>query len=133
MRTRPLTLALFVLGACTVGGGGGNNDDGDDDPPRDAPEELPAVEEVIPCLGEDATVTAEGAATIAYTPEETVITVNQVVKFVVDAEHDVTPDIGGEPALVVNPGQTKCFRFLETGAFEFFCRSHSFAGTVTVN
>ena len=111
---------------------------GSSEPPPPEPDAPPssALMEVTPCAGEAATVTANPSdqATM-YTPPMTTITMGQIVKFEMPAAHNVTPHptMPSDPNLRVNFGQTKCFRFVQTGSFNFFCTPHSFRGTVTVN
>lgn len=73
--------------------------------------------------------------TDAYMPMATMnVAVDGIVKFVMSSLHNVAPNTIGtsDPGLTVGFGQTKCLKFTATGTFSFFCTSHSFAGTVSV-
>jgi len=69
-----------------------------------------------------------------FIPKASTITVGQVVKFVITAEHFVIPNTltTTDPALMVSRGETKCFRFNVPGTYGFLCGVHSFTGTITV-
>ena len=69
-----------------------------------------------------------------FVPKATTIAVGDVVKFEINAEHYVIPNLSTttDPALMVARGETKCFRFGVVGTYGFACGVHGFAGTVTV-
>lgn len=125
-------LVSILLAGCTVGGGGGNGGD-DDAPPIDAPPVVDAPPFIeVACGAEIATVSAEGPDTEAYTPEDTIVDVGDVVQFIVDQDHDVNAQPDTDEALFVDFGETRCFQFNEVGTFGFFCSTLGFAGTISV-
>lgn len=94
----------------------------------------PATAVETACGSEIATVMAP-AGSLAYMPAATTITQGQVVKFEMPAIHDVNPHptLPTDSGLRVPFSSTKCFRFTAAGTFNFFCRPHGFAGSITVN
>jgi plastocyanin len=72
----------------------------------------------------------------AYMPMTQTVPVNAVVKFTMNAAHNVAPNTAAgattDPGLTVDFGQTKCLKFTTAGTFSFFCSAHGFTGTITV-
>lgn len=125
---RSLALAL-ALAAC---GGGGDDPPAGVDAPSDDAQSATVVE--VTCDGSEvATVVTQAAS--KFDPMSTSIAVNDVVKFEMDPSHDVAPHLSlpSDPGIRVDFGETKCLRFTQAGTFNFFCTSHGFAGSVTVN
>lgn len=121
-------LISFVLVSLTAACGGG--DDGMT-PMIDAPPQV-TIARVDPCPSTpDATV----VTTLAnmYMPMATTITQGQVVKFTMNAAHDVAPNGAASTGLVVPLGGERCYRFTSPGAYPFKCTPHGFTGTITVN
>jgi plastocyanin len=107
---------------------------GGDDGMTAMPDAPPAatIARVDPCPGTpDATV----ITTVAnmYMPMATTITQGQVVKFTMNAAHDVAPNSAASTGLVVPLGGDRCYRFTSPGAYSFKCTPHGFTGTITVN
>lgn len=97
----------------------------------DAPPITPSVVRVDPCPGTvDATVMTTAAN--AYMPMMTSISQGQVVRFTMNAAHDVAPLGATDPALVVPLGGDRCYRFTMAGTFTFKCTPHGFTGSVVV-
>jgi plastocyanin len=119
-------LALLVLAAC-------GGDDGGTTPQMDAPMNTNKVQSVTCPTTADATVMTTNTVD-AYMPMATTVPKNAVVKFVMSSFHNAAPNTvtTTDPGLVVGFGETKCLKFTETGTFGFFCSTHSFAGTITV-
>jgi plastocyanin len=124
---KPL-IVMFLVAGCESGddGGGGVVVDAAPDVP------LPPVTALESCP-------ASVAATIMdtptmFVPKTATISVGQVVKFVITAEHFVIPNTltTTDPALNIKRGETKCFRFDVPGTYGFLCAVHSFTGTITV-
>lgn len=80
----------------------------------------------------DATVMALSGS---YSPMNSTIGSNGIVKFVTTIDHNVEPNplTTTDPGLRVGFNQTKCLQFKATGVFGFKCGPHAFVGTVTVN
>lgn len=105
----------------------------DDAKPIDAPPDAQAFVLTVPCEGDEVDiVTTEG---FKYQPMNTEISVDGVVKFVMSpgSGHNVLPQPGGDPGLVVPFGETRCLQFTMAGTFGFRCGPHGFIGTVIVN
>lgn len=124
---RYFALAPLVLAAC----GGGETSP----PPADAPApDSPAVNvEALASCPATVDATIEDSAS-AFVPAASTISAGGVVKFVITAEHFVVPNtlVTTDPALEVDRGETKCFRFNAPGTYGFLCGVHSFTGTITV-
>jgi plastocyanin len=123
---RTAFLAIVLAAACDNGGGSSVTADAAPDAP------------VVPVVALD-DCPATVAATItdsatAFIPKESTISVGQVVKFVITAEHFVIPNTltTTDPALMVSRGETKCFEFDKPGTYGFLCGVHSFTGTIVV-
>jgi plastocyanin len=123
---------LFVLCAATAVSCGGGGGDDDDDTMADAPA-ASTLMEVNPCPATtDATVLTMAGNN--YMPKDTTITQGQVVKFDMNANHDVAPSVAPtDSTLRVPLGGTKCFRFTAAGTFNFKCTPHGFVGSIIVN
>lgn len=69
-----------------------------------------------------------------FIPKDSTISVGEVVKFVITAEHFVLPNtlVNTDSMLMVSRGQTKCFRFGVAATYGFLCGAHGFTGSVTV-
>src|ERR1044072_4061179 len=124
-----LLLAALVLAACGGDDGGGTTTDA-------RPADTGATNKVqtVTCpTTADATVMTTDASS-SYMPMTTTVPKGAVVKFVTSPTHDVAPNTIGtsDPGLVVGFGQTKCLKFTESGTFGFYCTTHSFSGTITV-
>ena len=88
----------------------------------------------IACPASPAATVMTVNGTDSYMPMATTVSVGAVVRFVMSTFHNVAPNTIGtsDPGLMVGFGATKCLKFNAAGTFSFFCTSHSFAGTVTV-
>jgi len=120
---------VFVVSTVAAACGGDDGNSG-----TDAGTDAPAstVVRVDPCPGTtDATVITTAAN--VYMPMMTTISQGQVVKFTMNAAHDVAPGTGGDPNLVVPLGGERCYRFTAPGTFNFKCTPHGFTGSITVN
>lgn len=129
LRFLSLTCAL-ALAAC----GGG-----DDPPAVDAPSGGDsgggAALEAVTCPGSPDAMVSTSDGSFQFSPQATTISVGQTVQFVMSSTHDVKPNPAAgtsDSALVVNFGETKCFKFTQAGTYHFKCNPHGFAGTVTV-
>jgi plastocyanin len=125
MSARLSLVLVSVLAAC--------GDDGGTTTPMDAPPVTTTVSQVNPCPATvDATVITTGAN--MYMPMMTTITQGQVVKFTMNAAHDVAPlNAQSEAALAVPLGAERCFRFTAAKTHTFKCTPHGFTGTIVVN
>jgi plastocyanin len=88
-----------------------------------------------PTSGTMPMVTAAPAdETMAYMPDATTVSVNGIVQFAMPPEHNVVPNPikPSDPGLQVDFGATTCLQFTSPGTYSFICKTHSFAGTVTV-
>lgn len=90
--------------------------------------------QTVTCPASPAAMVMTTNAVDAYMPNAVTISVNQIVRFQMSGDHDVTPNPLGttDPGLVVDGGQTKCLQFTQAGTFGFFCTPHGFTGTITV-
>jgi plastocyanin len=121
---RPVVALLFVA-AC-----GGGSDGGDDTPPVDSPAAASIAETA--CGGEVETINSLGTR---FDPMSVTISMGEVVAFdngEVADDHDIVPNTANATGLEVGRGETKCFRFTDTGTFGFRCGIHGFVGTVVV-
>jgi plastocyanin len=122
---RTVLLAILLTTACDNGGGS-------------APADAAPDAEVMPVLAlddcPDTTAASITDSATAFIPKESTISVGDVVKFVITAEHFVIPNTltTTDPALMVSRGETKCFQFNKPGTYGFLCGVHSFTGTITV-
>lgn len=125
MGARISFVLVSLLAAC--GGDDGGNNDGMsmiDAPPA-------SIAEVDPCPGTVAeTITTLGGA---FDKPAVTITQGQVVKFVSTSTHPIGAKPGTDATLNVPEGQTKCFRFTMAGTYNFQCKTHGYAGVLTVN
>lgn len=94
-----------------------------------APDAQTSVQTVTCPATPDATVTI----TTVYVPMVTTITAGQIVQFVTQASHDVTPDTGQDPGVHVPFSKTECKKYTTAGTFSFHCSIHGFMGSVVVN
>ena len=83
-------------------------------------------------------VTIGTTASIPYSytfnPQGGTIAQGDIVKFVMPAIHDVTPNTtGSDPGIHVPFGATMCKQFMTKGTFGFHCSLHGFMGAITVN
>ncbi|MBS1123680.1 MAG: Copper binding protein, plastocyanin/azurin family [Deltaproteobacteria bacterium] len=127
-------ISLVMLLAVAACGGGDPAPAGVDAPAGgvDAPAAVATVTEVTPCTGE--TITVETTGGFRFSPKDSTITVNQIVKFVNDPTHDVAPSGSmTDSGLRVGFGATKCLKFTKAGTFNFKCTPHGFTGSITVN
>jgi plastocyanin len=147
MRLRPSPIAVLALAACSTSSSTGPNPNpdasntpvdarGDGTLPVDAAPDAPpapAAVVAVPCPATPAgSITATNNRD-AYVPDSVTITVNQVVKFTMPSDHNVTPDSTmSDPGLRVDYSETKCLMFTRTGTFGFHCVPHLFTGTVIV-
>ena len=115
--------SILVFAACGGDGGG-------DDVPADTAQQQSTIEVVTPCSGEAATITT---LSTRFDPMATTITAGQIVKIVSESTHPVAPSIGGDAALNVPEGATKCLKFTEAGTFNIRCTVHGYAGSIIVN
>ena len=120
-------LFALALAGCTTGST--PSTPAIDAQPADAP---PAVMLLAKCP-DSVAGTIQDSPTM-FIPKETTISVGQVVKFIITAEHFVIPNTltTTDDALRIGYGQTKCFQFNTPGVFGFLCGVHSFTGTITV-
>ena len=124
MSARISFVFVSLLAAC-------GGDDGGNNPMPDAPP-MASIVRVDPCPGTtDATVITTTAN--MYMPMATTITQGQVVKFTMNAAHDVAPNGASSTGLAVPLGGERCYRFTSAGSFGFKCTPHGFTGTITVN
>jgi plastocyanin len=123
---RSAWLAMIFAAACDTGG--------DQMVSVDAAPDVPVapVVELSSCPALVAATIMDSAT--MFIPKDSPITVGQVVKFVITADHFVLPNslTTTDPLLMVGRGQTKCFRFNVRGTYGFLCGAHGFTGTVTV-
>jgi plastocyanin len=118
--------AIAAIAACS------NSNSGTPDAKKAVDAPPPTVMTVTCPATPDATVTT-GVAD-AYVQPATTITQGQVVKFVMNAAHNVAPNTTmSDSGLNVGFGATACLMFTHTGTFGFHCSAHGFMGTVTVN
>jgi plastocyanin len=120
-----LALAICASVAC----GGGSNP-ADAKVFHDAPGGSATVMAVT-CPGTPAATVMDNTG--VYSPMSVTITQGQIVKFVNDPTHDVSPNTtGSDSGLHVDFGLTGCLMFTHTGTFGFHCSQHGFMGSVTV-
>ncbi len=112
---------------------------GDDDGSATGPDAAPGIDAASPvamvstvsCAGVTPAVTVATTG-FAFTPRSSTITVGQIVKFTMPADHDAKST--ATPALwhAMFSGDT-CVKFDSAGTFEFLCVPHRFTGTIVVN
>jgi len=102
-------------------------------PGGDAAVAVASVKQVACPAGAVPTVDAQNAAN-AFTPKDSTVAVNGIVKFTMGTEHDVVPNTitSTDTGLNVAFGATTCLQFTKAGTFGFACGTHGFAGTITV-
>jgi len=120
---RPLLLSMFAVLAAACGG-----DDGAT--PIDAaagPDAPPLMATEVSCTGVNAPViTTTG---FAYSPANTTVALNTVVKFTMPLEHNALSNDG---LFNADFNGDTCVRFESAGSFRFHCTVHAFIGTVVV-
>ncbi len=82
-----------------------------------------------------ATVMSTDLNDTSYMPMASMVPAGGIVKFVMSPGHDVAPNpiaAMTDANLAVDFGETKCLKFNTAGTFGFYCSTHGFAGTVTV-
>ena len=127
MSARLSLVLVSVVAAC---GGDDGNKTQVDAATTDVMMTSMGVTRVDPCPGTvDHTVTTPGNR---YEPSTVSATQGQVVRFMVSSNHDVVPQPGTDPNLVVPLGGDRCYRFTMPGTFSFKCSPHGFTGTITV-
>jgi plastocyanin len=122
---RIASLVVF-LAACDTSGG--------EPAVVDAAPDVPAIPVVaLDSCPPTVAATVMDSAT-KFIPKDSTITIGNVVKFVITAEHFVMPNTltTTDPALMVRRGETKCFRFNVPGTYNFLCGAHSFPGSIIV-
>ena len=92
-----------------------------------------SVKEITCPSGTIPTVDAPNAAG-SFTPKDTSVAMNAIVKFTMGTDHNVVPNtvVTTDTGLKVGFGQTTCLQFTKKGTFGFACGTHGFAGTITV-
>jgi len=101
-------------------------------PPIDAPP--PTVFTVTCPVTPHQLVTTTMLPPYQYQPSASSISVNGVVEFMMDANHNVVPNATmSDTGLNVGFGEDKCLQFTKGGTFGFHCSVHGFAGSVNVN
>jgi plastocyanin len=81
----------------------------------------------VSCAGANPpTVTAPG---FAFTPMNTNIAINGIVRFTMPATHSVN---SGGQGFDTTFNATKCFKFTIAGTYNFTCNPHGFAGSIVV-
>jgi plastocyanin len=121
---RRIALATLVpLAAC-----------GSDAATADAPmgDARPATVLAVACPPTPAATVVTSDSSDAYSPMATTINRGQIVEFMTSTTHNVVPDPGGDPGLMVDFHTVGCLMFTETGRFGFHCEIHLFRGSVTV-
>jgi plastocyanin len=118
-----LGLSAIVVGAC------GSDANTPDAPEADA---RPATVVTVTCPSTPAATVITSDSADAYSPMDTMITQGQIVEFMTSVTHNVVPDAGGDPGLVVGFHTTGCLMFTEPGTFGFHCEIHLFRGSVMV-
>jgi plastocyanin len=128
MQTRAMSAVVVLAGlvACTT-----TSDPGT---PVDAAVDAPATPVVALSSCPSSVAGTVTDTPTMFLPKDTTIPKNQIVKFVITAEHFVQPNTltTTDPALMVSRGQTKCFQFNVPGTYGFLCGVHGFTGTITV-
>lgn len=118
---------VAIIGAAACGSGGSSS-------PKDAAPDAPVipVELLDRCPNTVAATVTDSS--MAFIPMETTIRAGDDVKFMITSEHIVIPNtlVNTDPALHIDRGETKCFRFHEPGTYGFLCQVHGFTGSITV-
>ena len=101
----------------------------------DAPPDAPTNVVTVACpTTPKVTITTTNTVPSAYSPATATILQGDIVKFVMPAIHDVSPDAtGSDPGIHVPFGATMCKQFMTKGTFGFHCSLHLFKGSITVN
>jgi len=120
----------ILLVAIAISGGVGCGDDGGTKTPDAAP--IPSNIDVVTCAGGEQGPITTVNLTFAYMGTPLTITAGQTVKFMMGTSHNVVPDVGNDPGLTVDFGETKCLKFKLAGDYNFHCAPHAFKGKVTV-
>lgn len=122
-----VVVAVGLLAACETGGGGGGTT------VDAAPDVQPIPVVALSTCPSTVAATIMDSPTM-FIPKESMISVGQVVKFVITAEHFVLPNtlVMTDAALMVNRGRTQCFRFDVPGTYGFLCGAHGFTGSIAV-
>jgi len=92
----------------------------------------PATVFAVACPAMPAATVITSDSADSYSPKDTTIGVGQIVEFHTSQTHNVVPDPGGDPGLVVDFHTIGCLMFTQTGTFGFHCEIHLFRGSVTV-
>jgi plastocyanin len=99
------------------------------------PDAMVAAVELISCSGETPVLTIS-AATGAYVPMNSTVTVGDVVQFTPgNPSHDMTSGTPPTPdGVFATPlGSTACLRFNQVATYAFYCTVHEFTGSITVD
>jgi plastocyanin len=98
-----------------------------------APDAPPALIVLVACpVTSHATVITSGQS---FSPQQTTITVGQIVRFEPSSSHDVVSGTQAAPTTTfrADGGVPRCYRFDEAGVFPFFCSIHpNMTGAITV-
>lgn len=118
--------STFALLAC-----GTSEDEGTPDGPMDGPGNVKAAEVVNCTTSVTKVITATSPPTAsAYVPVSTTVAAGTIVKFMMNADHDVVSFTSG--LFKVNYQETVCVKFNTPGTYMFRCIPHSIVGSVTV-
>ena len=94
-------------------------------------------DQVVTCTGTPPKVSTDSDTAMHYTYSTTTppsITVGSMVEFKLTLAHNVAPALtGSDPGLKADYGADICLKFTKAGTFGFYCTTHGFAGSVTVN
>jgi plastocyanin len=128
-----VTLAT-ILAAC------GSGDDGTtqkDAAGSGSGSNVAASVSVVTCTGTPPVVSTDSDTAMHYTYSTTTppsIAVGSMVEFKLTPAHNVAPALtGSDPGLKADYGADICLKFTKAGTFGFYCTTHGFAGSVTVN
>jgi plastocyanin len=92
---------------------------------------------VVTCTGTPPIVSTDSDAAMHYTYSTTTapsIAVGTMVEFKLTPAHNVAPALtNSDPGLKTAYGADVCLKFTKAGTFGFYCTTHGFAGSVTVN
>jgi plastocyanin len=90
----------------------------------------------VTCTGTPPIVSTDSDLAMHYTYSGSAaptITVGSIVHFMLTPAHNAAPSLTiGDPGLKVPYGGDVCLKFSKAGTFGFYCTTHGFAGTVTV-